>query len=297
MYKNIFLILICNFFLLVGSNFLTQNNSNFTQRSPKNQIDSLKLEFQLFQKKHNSDIHELKTDLEKKKLFQDSLAKVSELKYKKQLSDFKTESQKNNANLNHGQEELDASNKKFVSFFIITALITILIIIFLLYLVKRLITLNALLNNLEDENKIQRDQIVQLISISGENLALAIEKIETWNSKKTPTDHSMVIEFAKHITTIENNMSRMDVNDRGLIRIKRAIDNIYNSLKIMNYEIIPLIGTELSEGQIIEIDIRTPDESVEMGKKIIFNVIKAEILYEGIQIQRAKVDIKYNPNN
>ena len=39
---------------------------------------------------------------------------------------------------------------------------------------------------------------------------------------------------------------------------------------------------------------REHDPTIPHGKMIISNVIKAEILYKGEQIQRAKVDIKFN---
>jgi uncharacterized GH25 family protein len=96
---------------------------------------------------------------------------------------------------------------------------------------------------------------------------------------------------------MENNLSRMDTEVRGLNRITRAIENMHNTLKTMNYEIVPLLGSNLIEGQIIEIGLSEPDVSIEAGKKIIYNVVKAEILFNGKQIQRAKVDIKYNPND
>ncbi len=146
-----------------------------------------------------------------------------------------------------------------------------------------------------------KDELSIISTTSSEDIASALEKfaIIILAQPKTDSvpDHSMVFEFAKQIVSMENNLSRMDTEVRGLNRITRAIENMHNTLKTMNYEIVPLLGSNLIEGRIIEIGLSEPDVSIEAGKKIIYNVVKAEILFNGKQIQRAKVDIKYNPND
>ena len=146
-----------------------------------------------------------------------------------------------------------------------------------------------------------KDQLSTMSTTSSEDIASALEKfaslVLTQPKTDSVPDHSMVFEFAKQIVSMENNLSRMDSEVRGLNRITRAIENMHNTLKTMNYEIVPLLGSNLIEGQIIEIGLSEPDVNIESGKKIIYNVVKAEILYNGRQIQRAKVDIKYNPND
>ena len=143
-----------------------------------------------------------------------------------------------------------------------------------------------------------KDELSIISTTSSEDIASALEKFASIILAQPKTDsvpdHSMVFEFAKQIVSMENNLSRMDTEVRGLNRITRAIEN---TLKTMNYEIVPLLGSNLIEGQIIEIGLSEPDVSIEAGKKIIYNVVKAEILFNGKQIQRAKVDIKYNPND
>ena len=146
-----------------------------------------------------------------------------------------------------------------------------------------------------------KDELSTISNTSSEDIASALEKFASIILAQPKTDsvpdHSMVFEFAKQIVSMENNLSRMDTEVRGLNRITRAIENMHNTLKTMNYEIVPLLGSNLIEGRIIEIGLSEPDVSIEAGKKIIYNVVKAEILFNGKQIQRAKVDIKYNPND
>lgn len=186
------------------------------------------------------------------------------------------------------------------------SIIGILVLLFLLvgiYILnqKRAKSLEVKTGNLDASTQNLKDQLAELSTSTSEDIASALEKFASIILAQPKTDsvpdHSMVFEFAKQIVSMENNLSRMDTEVRGLNRITRAIENMHNTLKTMNYEIVPLLGSNLIEGQIIEIGLSEPDTSIEAGKKIIYNVVKAEILFNGKQIQRAKVDIKYNPND
>jgi hypothetical protein len=103
----------------------------------------------------------------------------------------------------------------------------------------------------------------------------------------------IIFEVADEITTMENNMFRME-NSSGVKRIKRAINNIRNNFNKMGYDIKELIGTNVVDGDIIEIASEDNDESLEKGQKIITSVIKPRIDLNGKMIQRAKVSIIKN---
>ena len=153
---------------------------------------------------------------------------------------------------------------------------------------------------IEYDNKLRQlqDQIRQQSLSNTQNLVLTMEKIGTFiNSQPVISeepDHSLVIEFAKHLASIENNLFYMDQDDRDVKRISRAVQRLHDLLKSKEYIITPLLGQDYKEGWIIEIDRYERDESLPQGKQIIFNIVKPEILYKGIQIQRAKIDVKYN---
>jgi len=108
-------------------------------------------------------------------------------------------------------------------------------------------------------------------------------------------DHQLILDFAAEIINMENNMSRMNPDDRGLKRIKRAVENMRNIFSSLDYELPMLLNSEVIFGQNIEIDRQIPDDTVEAGKQIICNVLKAQVLYKEKEIQRAKVDVKFNP--
>ncbi|MFM7682175.1 MAG: hypothetical protein ACKO7P_05450 [Bacteroidota bacterium] len=296
MFNKIFLILFSNTVIFSNSFIYTQKNSDDFRKSQ----NKLKVELRLFQQKYNAEISELQTTIEKNKTCSDSSLVDTKLKFEKELIKVKSELGKNNSTLRKDYNELVASNKSNGNYLLIFGIVALLLLVITLFIGFRLFSLKRKLFRLEEDNHTQKNQITQLTTNSSENLALVLDKIATVtnnNKSEAAPDHSLVIELVKHITTIENNMSRMDPNDRGLARIKRAVENMHNSLKSMDYEITTFIGREIREGEIIEVDLSEPDDSIEMGKKVIFNVIKAEILFQGKQIQRGKVDIKYNPNN
>jgi uncharacterized protein YdcH (DUF465 family) len=144
-----------------------------------------------------------------------------------------------------------------------------------------------------------RQQIQQLTDATAENLLKIIDQFKDiiTTSKAAPiVDHTLVFEFAKQIATMENNLSRMDVNDPGIKRIRRALDNMYDSLNQVDYEVTKLMGSSLSVGKIIEIDKSEYDESVDGEERIVVNIIKSEVYYKGELIQRGRVDVKRNPN-
>lgn len=139
--------------------------------------------------------------------------------------------------------------------------------------------------------------IIQWNQLAVRELATIMEKFITFTEsekKELIKDHTIVLELSRHIVNIENNLSKMNAEDGGVKRISRAIQKIHDSFKTHDYELTPLLGAELRDGQIIEIDQRELDLSIPPGKLIVSNVIKAEILYKGEQIQRAKVDVKFN---
>ena len=153
---------------------------------------------------------------------------------------------------------------------------------------------------LDTSTKELKEQISELRASISEEFGSLLEKFASISSAQPATDaapdHTMVIEFAKQIISMENNMTRIDPEDNSFRRIKRAIENMHNTLKTMDYEITPLLNANIKEGHIIEIDHQEPDESIDAGNRIVYNVVKAEILYKNELLQRGKVKVKVNPN-
>ena len=198
-------------------------------------------------------------------------------------------------------EDFQRENSFFLTVSNTLCLISIGVIIYLVIVAQK----NA--DNLEFHNKqlnahskqfnYLESSIIQWNQFALLELSTIMEKYITFSEREkqeTINNHSIVLELSKHIVNIENNLSKMNSEDGGVKRINRAIQRIHDSFKTQEYELTALLGTELRDGQIIEIDQREHDPTIPHGKMVISNVIKAEILYKGEQIQRAKVDVKFN---
>ena len=99
---------------------------------------------------------------------------------------------------------------------------------------------------------------------------------------------------ADEIARMENNIYHMDKETRGLNRITHAIRNLRNNFKLMGYDIPELLGMELGDGYIIDIIAEHPDDSIEIGKRIICRVIKPRIDFNEEMIQKPSVEVKCN---
>ncbi|MDB2408759.1 hypothetical protein N9W09_03120 [Crocinitomicaceae bacterium] len=212
--------------------------------------------------------------------------------------------EKNAASVQANNEKINTEQAKAEKNFLYTivGILVVLVLVIVIYLLtqRRANSIEQKTGDLDASTEALKKQLSDLSTSTSEDIASALEKfasISGTHGTETAPDHTMVKEFAKQIVSMENNMSRMDANDRGLKRIKRAIDKMHDTLKTMDYEITRLLGTNVFEGQNIDLDKQDIDEDLNPGIKKIHNIVKAEILYNGKQIQRGKVDIKYNPND
>jgi DNA repair exonuclease SbcCD ATPase subunit len=112
-----------------------------------------------------------------------------------------------------------------------------------------------------------------------------------------PSDNqSLILDFAQQIASMENNIWHLPDDDKVRKRIERATKKMRDTFKSLGYEMPQLMGTEVSDNQIIEIKNRAEDPSLPEGKVIICRVAKPLVLFEGKMIsgQRPIVDVKEN---
>lgn len=199
------------------------------------------------------------------------------------------------------EEEMNSEQGKMYTMLSGAGVLIALLFVFVIYLLTQRKT-KAIEETLDESKEDLKNQLASLRIETGEGLAKAIEKFAevsqaSGKEQNSEPDHSMVIQFAKQITSMQNNMSKMDPNTKGFKNIQKSIEKMHTTLNTMNYVITPLLGTRISGGQIIDIGEQLPDLNIEGDLPVVFNVIKAEILYDGDLIQRAKVDVKFNPDN
>ena len=77
-------------------------------------------------------------------------------------------------------------------------------------------------------------------------------------------------------------------------RIEKATKKMRNTFKSLGYDMPNLLGTEILDGQAVDIGDSNEDSSIEPGKKVVSKVVKPQVLFNGKTIQRPKFDIIEN---
>lgn len=125
-------------------------------------------------------------------------------------------------------------------------------------------------------------------------------KLKQEESKAQPTitnektDHSLALKVADEIVRMQKNISKMDEGTKGLKPLIKGIERIQNNFAANGYEMINLLNTEYDERNNIDVINFITDENLAEGKRIISAVIKPQVNYNGILIQRAQVDVLQN---
>ena len=113
--------------------------------------------------------------------------------------------------------------------------------------------------------------------------------------KPGPADNQgLILDFAQQIASMENNIWHLPEGDRVRKRIEKATQKMRNTFKSLGYDMPNLLGTEILDGQAVDIGDSNEDSSIEPGKKVVSKVVKPQVLFNGKTIQRPKFDIIEN---
>lgn len=140
--------------------------------------------------------------------------------------------------------------------------------------------------------------------IKAANAEFAEKLLEAINALPKPSEdvagvssvdnQSLILDFAQQIASMENNIWHLPEDDRVRKRIERATKKMRDTFKSLGYEMPSLLGTEILEGQAVDIRNKTVDSDVEIGKRIVMLVVTPQVLFNGKTIKRPTVDIKVN---
>ena len=120
---------------------------------------------------------------------------------------------------------------------------------------------------------------------------LGVEK----GSSQNPADNQgLILDFAQQIASMENNIWHLPEDDKVRKRIERATKKMRDTFMSLGYEMPKLLGTEIMDGQPLDIRNLSEDPDVEKGKRVIKAVAKPQVLLNGKTIQRPTVDIAEN---
>jgi len=125
-------------------------------------------------------------------------------------------------------------------------------------------------------------------------------KVQQEESKNQPTatnekaDHSLALKVADEIVRMQKNISRMDADIKGLKPLEKGIERIQANFAANGYEMVNLLNNEYDERMNIDVINFVEDDTLEPGKKIISKIIKPQVNFNGILIQRAQVEVSQN---
>jgi len=150
-------------------------------------------------------------------------------------------------------------------------------------------------SNLQDTRKVLEEEGVKLDNKLVEVLETQLKIINNniGKGKEKEADHTLALKVADEIVRIEKNISKMDNNTKGIKPLIKGIERIKDNFKANGYDMVPLLGKEYDEGMNIDV-INFIDDEIPEGKKIITRIIKPQVNYKDVLIQRAQVDVSQN---
>ena len=113
-------------------------------------------------------------------------------------------------------------------------------------------------------------------------------------SPKSEPDHSLALKVADEIVRMQKNILRMDPATKGLKPLEKGIERIQANFASNGYEMVNLLSKDYDDRMNIDVINFITDENLTQGKKVITAVIKPQVNYKSILIQRAQVDVSQN---
>lgn len=144
-----------------------------------------------------------------------------------------------------------------------------------------------------EEESIKLDS--KLVEVLDTQLKLKQEEKQTVSTNSsTEIDHSLALKVADEIVRMQKNISKMDDDIKGLKPLVKGIERIQANFASNGYEMVNLLNKDYDERMNIDVINFITDENLTEGRKIITSVIKPQVNYNGVLIQRAQVDVSQN---
>lgn len=120
------------------------------------------------------------------------------------------------------------------------------------------------------------------------------ENKSTQSDKNTEVDHTLSLKVADEITRMQRNISKLDLSLKGIKPLNKGLDRLRKNFMSEGYEIVDLLNKTYSEGMNVEIINIIDDCNLNVDEKVMVKIIRPQVNFNGILIQRAQVDIATN---
>ncbi len=114
------------------------------------------------------------------------------------------------------------------------------------------------------------------------------------NSTSAEPDHSLVKTLADRITFMEMTLYRMDSSVKGHKQLSKSIAQMKDNLLANGYEIVDMLGKEYDEGMKMDNVDFIEDGNLPFGSQIITAIVRPQINYKGVMIQKAQIKVSQN---
>ena len=198
---------------------------------------------------------------------------------------------------NNSITDLNKTVSQNTLYWIIAILVTALLVLLIFVLLRKQIFKQKADsdNNLQDTRKSLEEEGVKLDNKLIEVLETQLKIIHSANSEnEKETDHSLALKVADEIVRIEKNISKMDNDTKGIKPLIKGIERIKDNFKANGYDMVQLLDKEYDDGMNIDVINFIDDNTIPSGKKIITRIIKPQVNYKDVLIQRAQVDVSQN---
>ena len=132
----------------------------------------------------------------------------------------------------------------------------------------------------------------QLIKLLDNQMKLMITERQTSSTKAEEVDHSLALKVADEIIRIQQNLSNMDSETKGLKQLSASVKRIQANFEGNGYEIVDMLNKRYDAGMKVTANFK-PDENLRPDEQIITRIIKPQVNYKGIMIQSAQIEVSH----
>ncbi len=192
-------------------------------------------------------------------------------------------------------ESLDESLSKNTLYWIIAVLALGLITLGLFLMLRKRVSDNqsSIVENISSTRKQLEQEGIRLdeklIGIMETQLKV-IQEDKTSSSNTSEPDHSLALKVADEIVRIEKNLERIE-DQKRIKPLAKALERIRANFQSNGYEIISLLNQKFDDRMSLDVINFKVDENLNAGERIISRVVKPQVNYNGVLIQRGQVDV------
>ena len=198
---------------------------------------------------------------------------------------------------NKGINDLNKTVSHNTLYWIIAILVVALLVLLVFVFLRKQIFKQKtdLDDNIQETRKALEEEGVKLDNKLIEVLETQLKIINNTNAGTgQEADHTLALKVADEIVRIEKNISKMDNETKGIKPLVKGIERIKDNFKANGYDMVQLLDKEYDDGMNIDVINFIDDNTIPSGKKIITRIIKPQVNYKDVLIQRAQVDVSQN---